>query len=172
MAQRRDGCRWDSTPDGSHTRVYLQGIGHVKVHAHRKVEGRVKTVTLKREGRRLYTALTLVREHDVVVHEALRTANLTRSACGTVEEPGTNVAAKSGLNKSILDAGWAVFLRILTAKAESAGRTVIAVNPARTSQTCPGCGHVAPRTVPPKPSSPAWTAAGPATRTWSARSTF
>jgi putative transposase len=38
-------------------------------------------------------------------------------------------AAKAGLNKSILDAGWGIFLRILTAKAESAGRTVIAVNP-------------------------------------------
>jgi putative transposase len=36
-----------------------------------------------------------------------------------------------------------VFLSILTAKAESAGRTLIVVNPANTSCTCPHCGHCA-----------------------------
>jgi putative transposase len=48
-----------------------------------------------------------------------------------------------GLNKSILDAGWGIFLRVLSAKAESAGRTVIAVDPRHTSQRCAQCGHVA-----------------------------
>jgi putative transposase len=52
-------------------------------------------------------------------------------------------AAKAGLNKSIHDAGWGIFLRILSAKAESAGRQVIAVDPRHTSQRCAGCGHVA-----------------------------
>jgi putative transposase len=52
-------------------------------------------------------------------------------------------AAKAGLNKSILDAGWGIFLRILSAKAESAGRTVIAVDPRQTSQRCAQCGHTA-----------------------------
>jgi putative transposase len=50
-------------------------------------------------------------------------------------------AAKAGLNKSILDAGWGLFLRILSAKAESAGRQVIAVDPRHTSQRCAQCGH-------------------------------
>ena len=45
-------------------------------------------------------------------------------------------AAKTGLNKAILDAGWGVFLSVLTAKAENAGRELIAVNPANTSRTC------------------------------------
>ena len=45
--------------------------------------------------------------------------------------PGRNVAAKTGLNRSTLDAGWRVFLTVLAAKAESAGRTLIAVNPAQ-----------------------------------------
>lgn len=85
----------------------------------------------------------LVRHHDVVCHEDLRVANMTRSARGTEEVPGRNVAQKAGLNRSILDAGWGVFLSILTAKAESAGRTVIAVNPRNTSRTCPSCGHCA-----------------------------
>ena len=51
--------------------------------------------------------------------------------------------AKTGLNKAILDAGWGVFLSVLTAKAEKAGRELIAVNPANTSRTCPDCGHCA-----------------------------
>ena len=42
-----DGARWH--PDTS--RVYLQGVGQVKVTAHRTVHGRVKTIQVKREGR-------------------------------------------------------------------------------------------------------------------------
>ena len=54
MAVDGDGCRWK--PDIG--RVYLQGVGHVKVHAHRAVQGRVKTISLKREGRRWYVVLS------------------------------------------------------------------------------------------------------------------
>src|ERR1700704_3255788 len=43
-----DGCRWK--PEVS--RVYLQGVGDVKVTAHRQVDGTVKTVQVRREGRR------------------------------------------------------------------------------------------------------------------------
>ncbi|GII93446.1 RNA-guided endonuclease InsQ/TnpB family protein [Sinosporangium siamense] len=231
-----DGCRWDSQPHHpAPVFVRLQGIGHVRVHRHRRVQGTVKTIGVKREGRRWYVvlscdnvparplpatgtavgldrgvawlattsdgdhidnrrrlaasaarlaaaqrdlarkkrgsnrrrkaaarvaalhggvrrrrldgahkaALTLVRGYDVIVHEDLRIANMTRSAFGTIERPGRGVAAKSGLNKSILDAGWGVFLQILSHKAESAGRLLIAVNPAGTSRTCARCGHCA-----------------------------
>ncbi|MFC4110949.1 RNA-guided endonuclease InsQ/TnpB family protein, partial [Micromonospora zhanjiangensis] len=54
----RDGCRWDSAPTTGTTRVYLQGVGHIRVHAHRKVDGTVKTVSVKREGRRWYVVLS------------------------------------------------------------------------------------------------------------------
>ncbi|MEU4268544.1 transposase [Streptomyces sp. NPDC026092] len=53
-----DGCRWDSTPHDAQSRVRLQGIGHVRVHQHRAVRGRVKTIAVKREGRRWYVVLT------------------------------------------------------------------------------------------------------------------
>jgi putative transposase len=43
-----DGCRW--RPEAS--RVYLQGIGHVKVTVHRRVEGRLETISIKRQGRK------------------------------------------------------------------------------------------------------------------------
>lgn len=52
-----DGCRWDSTPHDPQTRVRLQGVGHVRVHQHRLVKGRVKTISVKREGRRWYVIL-------------------------------------------------------------------------------------------------------------------
>ena len=59
-------------------------------------------------------------------------------------------AAKAGLNRSIADAGWGVFLTILHAKADSAGREVIAVDPRNTSRTCPRpeCGHVSAKNRP------------------------
>ncbi|WP_328475076.1 transposase [Actinoplanes sp. NBC_00393] len=117
--------------------------------SHNRAKARAKVAAIHTRIRRQRadfhhkTALQLVREHEVIAHEKLRVDNMTRSASGTVAQPGTNVAQKSGLNKSILDAGWAAFLRILTAKAESAGRTTIPVDAAHTSQTCPRCGHVA-----------------------------
>lgn len=52
-----DGCRWASTPHDPVTRVRLQGIGHVRVHQHRPVKGRVKTISVKREGKRWYVVL-------------------------------------------------------------------------------------------------------------------
>ena len=65
---------------------------------------------------------------------------MTRSDKGSITEPGTNVKAKSGLNRSILDAGLAQFIQILTDKDESAGRLVVAVDPKGTSQQCSDCG--------------------------------
>ncbi|MGH3234694.1 MAG: RNA-guided endonuclease InsQ/TnpB family protein [Streptosporangiaceae bacterium] len=226
-------------PHPAVTAVYLLGIGHVRVHRHRAVQGTIKMVSVKREGNRWYvilacddvaaqplpatgvavgidlgvvsllttsdgvhvpnprplaaaaarlaaaqqslarkkrgshrrrkaaarvgalhgtvrrsrldhahkTALALVRDHDVIVHEGVQVANMTRrprprpAADGAWEPNGA--AAKSGLNRSIHDAGWGVFLGGLRAKAESAGRVVVEVDHRHTSQTCSRCGHVA-----------------------------
>lgn len=51
----------------------------------------------------------------------------TVSAKGTVEQPGSKVAQKSGLNRSIADAAWGRFVTFLTYKAERAGGQVIRV---------------------------------------------
>ncbi|WP_235854773.1 RNA-guided endonuclease InsQ/TnpB family protein [Nonomuraea aridisoli] len=54
-----DGCRWDSRPEHpSAAFVCLQGIGHVRVHQHRPVRGRVKTIAVKRERERWYVVLS------------------------------------------------------------------------------------------------------------------
>lgn len=230
-----DGCRWK--PDTS--RVYLQGVGEVKVTAHRPVEGQVKTVSVKREARKWYLVLScddvptrprepsgraagvdvgiadfavtsdgehianprwgraaagrleaaqrrlagkqrgsnnrraaretvaarhrkianqrrdfhhkaaraLVGDYDVLFVEDLDVKNMVRRAKPRPdpEQPGVFLpngqAAKSGLNRSISDAGWAQFRSILHAKAEEAGRTVIGVDPRHTSDRCEACGH-------------------------------
>jgi putative transposase len=49
--------------------------------------------------------------------------------------------AKTGLNRSILDAGWGILASMLAYKAEDAGRQLIKVNPRHTSQRCASCGH-------------------------------
>ncbi|MFF4604402.1 RNA-guided endonuclease InsQ/TnpB family protein [Streptomyces sp. NPDC001339] len=239
-----NGCRWDSTPHDPVTRVRLQGVGHVRVHRHRPVKGRVKTVSVKREGRQWYvilacdevpaeplpatgavtgidmgiahflttsegehianpqhgrrnaealakaqralkafprrkrenrsakhrravekvaklhrkvrrqrtdhahrTALAMVRTYDVIAHERLSIANMVRAPKPKPDPENAGAflpngaAAKAGLNKSIHDAGWGVFLGILAQKAESAARVVIPVDPRNTSRTCPACGH-------------------------------
>ncbi len=62
------------------------------------------------------------------------------SSRGTIEEPGTNVAAKSGLNKSIAEQTWGMIRQQLSYKAEWAGRIYAEVNPRNTSRTCSQCG--------------------------------
>ena len=82
------------------------------------------------------------KSHAVVVLEDLRIRNMSRSAKGDLDEPGRNVRAKSGLNKSILDQGWHEFRRQLEYKQTWRGGMVIAVPPQNTSRTCPACGQV------------------------------
>jgi putative transposase len=94
------------------------------------------------------TAVGLVRVHDVIAHEDLKIRNMSKAPAPKPDSENAGsflpngAAAKAGLNRSIADAGWGVFLTILHAKAESAGREVIAVDPRNTSRTCPECGHV------------------------------
>lgn len=82
------------------------------------------------------------KNHAIVCIEDLQVKNMTASASGTKEQPGRNVAAKSDLNKSILDQGWYEFRRQLDYKLAWRGGRLIVVAPHYTSQTCPHCGHV------------------------------
>ncbi len=85
---------------------------------------------------------TISQNHAVVFVEDLQVRNMSKSAAGTAENPGTNVAAKSGLNKAILDQGWGEFRRQLDYKTAWNGGMLFVVPPHHTSQTCPCCGHV------------------------------
>jgi putative transposase len=92
----------------------------------------------------LHKLSTGISENQARVYvEGLQIKNMSASARGTVEDPGRNIKAKSGLNKSILDQGWYEFKRQLDYKLSWSGGILIEVNPRRTSQTCSCCGHTA-----------------------------
>jgi len=84
-----------------------------------------QTVRRQRADFHHKTALALVHRYDTIYHEDLQVTNLVKN---------------HHLAKSISDAGWGAFLAILSFKAANAGRSVVAVHPAYTSQTCSGCG--------------------------------
>ena len=86
------------------------------------------------------TSTDLARRFDVIRVERLDIQRMTRSAKGTIRQPGRNVRAKAGLNRGILRSGWGLLVRRLEDKAP--GR-VEKVNPAYTSQRCSACGHIA-----------------------------
>lgn len=91
----------------------------------------------------LHKASTLIsKNHAMVVVEDLKVRNMSKSAKGDLANPGRNVKAKSGLNRSILDQGWGMFIQMLQYKQTWLGGEVIKVNPQYTSQTCPECHHV------------------------------
>ena len=71
-------------------------------------------------------------------YEEAKAMGMTSSAKGTVEAPGKNVRAKSGLNREILATGWHALVQMLGYKC----REVITINPAYTSQTCNVCQQV------------------------------
>lgn len=83
------------------------------------------------------------KNHAMIVIEDLKVSNMSKSAAGTVSQPGRNVRAKSGLNRSILDQGWYEMRRQLEYKQLWSGGQVLAVPPAYTSQRCACCGHTA-----------------------------
>jgi putative transposase len=88
------------------------------------------------------TTTTISKNHAMVCIEDLQVRNMSRSAAGSSDQPGRNVKAKSGLNKSILDQGWFEFRRQLEYKQVWLGGDVLAVPARNTSRTCPACGHV------------------------------
>lgn len=58
-----------------------------------------------------------------------------------VEDLHIKGLVQSNLAKSISDAAWGTFVNILTCKAAEAGRPVVKVPVAYTSQTCATCGR-------------------------------
>ncbi len=88
------------------------------------------------------TTSSISKNHAMVCVEDLQVRNMSKSAAGDSEQPGKNVRAKSGLNKSIFDQGWFEFRRQLDYKLAWKGGYLVAVPPHYTSQTCPCCAHV------------------------------
>jgi putative transposase len=87
------------------------------------------------------TTTDMARRFHTIRVEDLKVQPMTRSAHGTRQCPGTNVAQKRGLNREIRRQGWALLVARLQHKTR--GRLEF-VPAAYTSQRCSHCGHVAP----------------------------
>ncbi|WP_157814323.1 RNA-guided endonuclease InsQ/TnpB family protein [Rhizobium sullae] len=134
--------------------ILLPKAGWVKLVLHRPFLGVVNALALsdgtvydlprmtEKEKRR---KANLARRCDVLYLEDLKLKNMTASAKGTVEEPGTNVAQKSGLNRAILDVSPGATRLQFEYKMRRRGGAVFYVNPARTSQRFAECGHADPK---------------------------
>ena len=112
----------------------------------KKVVRRVhERITNRRHDFVHQTARRLVNRFGLIAVEKLNIKSLSRSSKPKLNEQTgeylpNGTSQKAGLNKSIADVAWGMFRSILTQKAESAGRQIINVNPAWTSQDCSGCG--------------------------------
>lgn len=87
----------------------------------------------------------LASRYALVATEELTLKNMTRSAAGTVEEPGKQVAQKAGLNREMLDTAPGLFTSLFRYKVlETGGEWVDApTRKLKPSQRCPQCWHVA-----------------------------
>ena len=112
---------------------------------HRKIKNQRKDFLHKASS-------TLVKSYGTLVFEDLKILNMTRRPLPKRDEQTgaylpNGAAAKAGLNKSILDAGWYQFQQYCTYKAEEAGRAVLFVDPKYTSQRCSNCGQISKKTL-------------------------
>lgn len=108
--------------------------------AHRKVRNQRQDF-LHKESRKL------VKQYRLIAFEKLQSSNMSRRPKPKQdEETGqylpNGASAKAGLNKSIADAGWGMFVQMCENKAECAGSRIVKVNPKYTSQICSGCGAI------------------------------
>jgi putative transposase len=94
---------------------------------HRKAVARVhERIAFRRDNFTHQESRKIINSHGVICVEDLHVNRMTHNHC---------------LAKSIHDAAWSAFFAQLSCKAEEAGRTLVKVNPAYTSQTCSRCHH-------------------------------
>lgn len=109
--------------------------------SHRKIRNQRKDF-LHKESR------ILVDTFEAIVFEDLAPANMSKAPKPKQDENGkylpNGASKKAGLNKSIQDAGWGMFVQYTQYKAANAGVVVLLVNPHNTSQICSGCGVKGP----------------------------
>ncbi len=100
---------------------------------YRRISGKIRKIN---DNWIHHISKEIAADYDVIYIENLNTKGMTKSAKGTIDEPGRNVNAKSGLNKAILKTGWHKLEAALNYKAN-----IIKIAPHYTSQACNKCGH-------------------------------
>ncbi|HEY1004493.1 MAG TPA: transposase [Streptosporangiaceae bacterium] len=134
-----------TVPERKRLRRLERKLARARRGSERRTQVRLAAARLRaRETDRLKdwvekTSTDLARRFDAIKVEDLKIRSMTRSAKGTRDNPGRNVRAKSGLNRSIMRSGWGRLVGRLENKAP--GR-VEKIKPHHTSQRCSACGHV------------------------------
>jgi putative transposase len=125
-------------------RVVAQRKRGSKHHAaaKRRVADTIATTARVRKHWNHITTTRLAKTFDVVCIEDLRIANMTASARGTIEKPGSKVRQKAGLNRSILEQAWFQFETFLRYKLEASRGSLIKIDPRNTSRKCPHCRSI------------------------------
>ena len=123
---------------------------HRRQHAKRELSRLYRKVRHRRRDFLHQEARKLVNRYGVLVFEELKVVTMTKAPAPKQDEKTglylpNGAAAKGGLNKSILDAGWGEFVMLCSRKAEEAGGTVVRVPPKNTSQQCSGCRKMVPK---------------------------
>jgi len=113
----------------------------------KKISKHHQRLQRKRKQFHYESATKLVsRDEQVFFVEDIKPGNLSRKNKPKQDENGKYIpngqSAKSGLNKSINDAGWGQFLSIIAYKAVKAGKSVVKVKPHNTSQICSCCNRL------------------------------
>lgn len=142
---RRLNCPQLTVRERAQIRKHQRRAARAPKGSEAKAAGHAKAAKLKaREANRRKdwcekTSTMLARTYDLIRFEKLNIKNMTRSAKGTVEQPGKNVAQKSGLNRSILAQGWGLLRQRTGHKAPGRVEDVPAPY---TSLRCSACGWI------------------------------
>ncbi len=112
-----------------------------RLRAQRKLRQFKAKIVRRRKDAKHKMTTEVVRRCDILYLEDLKLKNMTASARGTVEQPGSNIAQKAGLNRSILDVSPGETRLQFEYKMRRKGGAILLVNPALTSQRCAECGH-------------------------------
>ncbi len=138
-----NGEMYQAPMPSRYTERLLRRLSRAKRGGNRRRQARVRLArTLARDADRRKdwaekASTDIARRFDVIRVEDLKITNMTRSARGTVENPGRNIRQKAGMNRAIARSGWGLLVQRLEQKAP--GR-VEKINPAYTSQRCSACG--------------------------------
>jgi len=155
MTLSTDTCGDGGVFYGVHSfKVYRDKLAKTQRKLSRKVKGSANWGKQKSKVTRIHQKIANIRNdyqhkatteicknHAMIVCEALKVKNMSKSAKGDKDSPGRMIKQKAGLNRSILDEGWGELRRQLEYKMLWKGGIYADVNPSYTSQICCYCGH-------------------------------
>lgn len=140
LATTSEGERFDNV---HYLKRRLKHLRRVQRHLARQKKGSNRRKKTVRQLQRLH--LKIANQRADANHTAT-TSLVKRYGTIVVEDISPQfMLANRRLAQAASDVGWGQFMTFLQSKAAQAGRKLVKVNPAYTSQTCSGCGVIVPK---------------------------